>query len=121
MSHNARIICLKGMGIMFGAVISINDAINDAIRTIMRMVVISTRYLDLLDKLNKLVRLIIYMAKNNQMLKKKRLLPLKEIFNLYKQIHQNRINHLNLMMIEKLVIQDKVEDTGAMQWQQVFA
>lgn len=106
---------------MFDTAISINAAINDAIHAIMRMIAISTRYLDLLDKLNKLVLLIVYMAKNNQMLKKKRLLPLKEIFNLYRQIHQNRINHLNLMMIEKFVIHDKVEDTGAMQWQQVFA
>ncbi len=75
----------------------------------------------LLNKANHLFRLIRFMIKHNHILKRNRLFQLGELFNLYRKIKQGRIDRLNLVMDEKIIIKRENKERGELQWQQVFA
>lgn len=75
----------------------------------------------LLSKANQLFQLIRFMIKHNHLLKRNRLFQLGEMFNLYRNIQQNRIDELNLMMDDKTIINRENKVRGELQWQQVFA
>lgn len=75
----------------------------------------------LLNKANHLFQLIRFMIKHNHILKRNRLFQLGEMFNLYRNIQQSRIDELNLVMDEKIIIKRENKERGELQWQQVFA
>ncbi|HCE1989071.1 hypothetical protein ACSTJ7_22480 [Vibrio parahaemolyticus] len=75
----------------------------------------------LLSKANQLFQLIRFMIKHNHLLKRNRLFQLGEMFNLYRNIQQSRIDELNLMMDDKTIINRENKVRGELQWQQVFA
>lgn len=75
----------------------------------------------LLNKVNQLFQLIRFMIKHNQLLKRNRLFQVGEMFNLYSKIQLSRIDELNKMMDDKVIINRENKVRGELQWQQVFA
>ncbi|UTV30852.1 hypothetical protein [Photobacterium atrarenae] len=75
----------------------------------------------LLNSLNKFLKLIRLLIKFNQILKQSRLVKLDQLLKLNEIIRQNQIIDLHLEVSSNRVIKCNDKAKGAMQWQQVSA